>query len=339
MGYGTVFAEVMKEYERDRDLQREALRRRKAEVYREIPQIEQIDNQIRQTGVMIVKVAAGDEAYSLADLQQKHLMLVAQKTDMLAKSQFGAGYLDERFKCDVCKDTGFIDAHETNGVSVRCACLRQRLISRYYDLSNLKNILETDNFDTFDIRYYSEAKLQEQGDISPRDAIMNIYRICTSFVNDFDIRFENLFIQGETGLGKTFMCSCIAKDLLDRGKTVLYVTAPKLFKTIEGIRFNRDEMDEPDETENALTEVDLLVIDDLGTEVDTMVTSAELFHIINTRLISKKHTIISTNLSLAEFQRDYSIRVTSRLLGDYRKLHFIGDDIRLKKKYGIIYGG
>jgi DNA replication protein DnaC len=180
--------------------------------------------------------------------------------------------------------------------------------------------------------------------MSPSENMQMIYKTAVKFVDGFGKDFQNLFLYGAVGLGKTFMCNCIAKDILDKGYTVIYMTAPRMFKVIEDYRFRRSDAEDSGEMMEMIdtaSEVDLLIIDDLGAEFDTMVTSVALFDIINQRLISKKPTVISTNLDYIKDMNDrYSDRVISRLWGNFRMLKFFGvkddnggDDIRVKKKY------
>jgi len=217
-------------------------------------------------------------------------------------------------------------------------CLKQRLIQKYYDCSNLSGVLERENFSTFDIRCYSATVINSE-QMSPRARMEAIHGVCKEFTEGFmgEEKRGNLLFYGEPGLGKTFLCNCIAKEILDKGATVLYSTAPKLFKALEVFRFNRQEAGDP-ETVEALTEVDLLIIDDLGTEVSTLVTASELFNILNTRLLENRSIVISTNLSPAEIKNQYSERIVSRFFGEFKMLKFIGDDIRVKKKYGKLKG-
>ena len=160
--------------------------------------------------------------------------------------------------------------------------------------------------------------------------------VCIKFTQDFDKKFQNLLLYGKTGLGKTFLCNCMAKELLDSGKTVMYVTASQLFKLIEEDRFNRiGDEDIPSHYMDDILSVDLFIIDDLGTEFSTILSSAELFNIINTRLINRKPVVISTNLSMEDIINQYSDRIVSRIVGSYTSLEFFGDDIRMIKKFDM----
>jgi len=328
MGYKTAFAEIMRQYERDRDKARADLENKRHEVYQNLPRIRTIENQLKSISIKLARqiLTKGSDARALDRLRRECEALSGEKKQLLAESRFGAGFLETAYQCPTCNDTGFVG-------SARCICLKQRLIQKYYDYSNLSGILEQENFSTFDLRCYSTGVIASE-DMSPRARMKAILKICREFAENFNNRenCENLLFYGEPGLGKTFLCNCIAKEVLDKGATVLYSTAPKLFKALEAFRFNRQEAGDP-ETIEALTEVDLLIIDDLGTEISTMVTVSELFNILNSRLLENRSIIISTNLSPADFTNQYSERIVSRFFGNFKMLKFIGDDIRVKKKY------
>lgn len=332
MSYKYAFRDIMRAYEIDRDRAAALLNERKSEIYRKLPRVEEIDGELSTAGISAVKGVLDGAVCAdtlLEKLREQSAGLKKEKEQLLAENGVPEGYFTDIYRCSLCQDTGFIEAKG------RCQCLKQRLIDKYYDLSNVKGVLERENFDNFDFRYYSE-EIDPANGISPKRNMEIIYQTASNFVMSFKDTFQNLLFYGDTGLGKTFLCNCIAKDLLDIGHTVLYVTAPRIFKVIEDYRFNRDEMEEPDYAIEAVTDVDLLILDDLGAEVSTMITSAALFEIINQRLLAQKHTVISTNMSPAEFEAQYSDRIVSRFLGHYKMSKFYGGDIRAKKKYSGI---
>jgi len=190
--------------------------------------------------------------------------------------------------------------------------------------------LDTQNFDNFDFSYYSDTIVESEG-ISPLTNIKSIFQTCFNFVQNFDKTDDNLLLYGGPGLGKTFLSSCIAKDLLDRGKTVFYQTAFKIFGLLEDYKFNRSEESATKTQVDRLFDVDLLIIDDLGTEFVNTYTSSAFFNILNSRLLDKRKTIISTNLNMEELVNLYSNRVVSRIIGHYIPLKFFGEDIRKLK--------
>ena len=335
MKYKTAYREVMRGYEVSRR-QAEALQtERRATLYRSFPRVEEIDKSLSIIGLSLTRLAMSGDESALRQTRAEAEALKQEKSEILAASGVAEDYLTAVYSCMHCEDTGY-KPFPPGQLPQRCACLNQRMIEAYYSLSNIKGVLSEENFDTFDHRCFSPNIIEAEG-ISPQTNMRAIYRMATEFVQDFADKFNNLLLYGRTGLGKTFVCHCIAKDLLDEGHTVLYLTAPRLFKIIEDYRFNRESMDEPDEMLEAVSDVDLLILDDLGAEFVTVVTSSALFDIINQRLLAKKSTVISTNLSPPELERHYSERIVSRFAGHYQMIKFFGEDIRVKKKYGGRY--
>lgn len=328
--YNQVFKEVMREYDKDRQIAKTLKDSRIKKVYAQIPEIKEIDEKLLNIGVEISKsilVQAVDREALLTELEIKTTSLQNEKGYLLSLHKYPKNYLSNVYRCELCEDTGYIE-------NQKCNCLRQKLIDKYYNLSNLKNILKKENFENFDFRLYSDEEDPETK-ISPKENIQIIYATALNFIRDFGTTFTNLLFYGNAGLGKTFLCNCIAKDILDKGWPVLYVPVSQLFKIIEQERFHRDEMSNPNEELNMFYSVDLLIIDDLGTEFSTIVTQSELFNIINSRLLNKKPTIISTNLSPKDFEHQYSDRIVSRFAGNYKLMKFIGEDIRSDKAYTI----
>ncbi|MBC7959546.1 MAG: ATP-binding protein, partial [Vallitaleaceae bacterium] len=231
-------------------------------------------------------------------------------------------YLDPSYECTICEDTGYNN-------NKKCQCFRQALINAAYEQSNLKSILLMENFSTFSFEFYSPEK--NKLGVSPLDNMKGVHNCCKRFVDEFDTSFSNLILYGQTGLGKTFLCNCIAKDVLDSGHSVLYLTAFKLFKLLEAYRFKDEEQEVSFEAIDDINSCDLLIIDDLGSEVINSFTSSELFNCLNTRLQGKKSTVISTNLDPSGWSKSYSERIVSRILGNFTPLRLLGEDIRVQK--------
>jgi len=338
--YKVAFKEIMRTYEADRDRAATLLRERRAEVYKCVPRVREIDERLKESGVNSAKQLLFQPVENhkalLESLREHHNELKAEKWQLLHENGVPEDYFTDIYRCNLCADTGYVQAnnnnHEKTVSAERCNCLKQKIIDKYYDLSNLRGLLAEENFDTFDFRYYSDEAMQDES-VSPRRNMQIIFQTSMNFVLNFGNIFQNLLFYGSTGMGKTFLCNCIAKDLLDKGRTVLYVTAPQIFKVIEDYRFHRDSLEEPNETVDAVTDVDLLILDDLGTEFDTVVTSAALFNIINQRILARKPTVVSTNLQPSELEVHYSDRIVSRFLGHYKLTEFYGEDIRAMKKY------
>jgi len=331
MTYKAAFNKVIKDYEFARDHANILLEKRKAEVYSHVPEIAEIDRALAKLGASLARMALAGDENGIKEAREQSTLL-KDKRQALLKSNFGEDYLTTPYRCMGCQDTGYIQSAPGRPAE-RCPCLKQRLVNEYYSLSNMKEVLKDENFDTYDLRLFSTHIIPNEG-LSPHANMQTIYRLATKFVTDFDNEFNNLLLYGEPGLGKTFVCHCIAKDLLDAGRTVLYLTAPRLCKVLEDYRFNRESLVEPDEMLAAVDDVDLLILDDLGAEISTVVTSAALFDIINQRLLTRKHTVISTNLTPEALAAQYSERIVSRFGGNYQMIKFFGEDIRVKKKYG-----
>ena len=319
-------AEILREYEALQARAEKEREERIKEVYRTIPGIREIDDTISKLGLECTSFSlnlderSGEEA--LETLAERIKQLKEQKAALLKKHGYPPDFMDYRYQCSHCSDTGYI-GHK------KCACFRQRLIDRAYRQSNLGAVLARENFGTFDIDLFSDDKYEGYPK-SPRQNMMDILSRCESFVHNFDSDGErNLLFYGGTGLGKTFLCNCIAKKLLDKGKPVLYLTAFKLFKILEEYRFRPEDARLDQEMLDFIFSCDLLIIDDLGTELANSFTTAELFNIINSRILERKKTIISTNLQPEELIDTYGQRVFSRISAHYRALEFYGRDLRM----------
>lgn len=323
--YDKYTKEILLEYEKVRDFEQKQLEQRKTEVYNAIPKMEQIDKEIGKTGILIAKAILKnptDYEEAVSTIHKKMDKLKQEKAILLTENNIPIHYLQMNYQCSHCKDTGFIQ----NGK--KCSCFNQKLIDKTYSMSNLEKVLEKENFHNFNIDLFSDKPFEDE-DLTPRQNMLNILNICEGFVINFDtISNENLLFYGTTGLGKTFLCNCIAKSLLDKGKIVVYQTAFKILEVLEDYKFNRKRTKNIEEIYNLIFDSDLLIIDDLGTELTNTFTNTEFFNIINTRLIQNKKIIISTNLSPDELANIYSDRIFSRIVGSFTKHRFYGKDLR-----------
>lgn len=323
------YKQLIRMYDTKRlDAQKEQARRQE-QVYTAVPYIDKIDTKMSFIGINLAKAALspGANTAELVTLfEAENVKLIEQKQKLLADYGYAPDYLELHYSCHKCNDTGYIG-------TTHCTCFKQSLINVAYEQSNLKHVLEYENFDTFDFDYYSK-EVHEKFGRSPHENMQNLYRFSVHFVDKFKSSFQNILFHGNTGLGKTFLCNCIAKDLLDQGRTVLYLPAVQLFQLFEAARFHREDMeDHSKEMLSTLLSVELLIIDDLGTEFITSFTGPELFNTLNTRILNQKPTIISTNLSPTELKNFYSDRIISRVFGSYEVFPVFGDDIRILKKY------
>ncbi|MCL2234818.1 MAG: ATP-binding protein [Defluviitaleaceae bacterium] len=324
-----IFREVLRGFEKDKAAAHGRLSARHALLYEKMPRVKEIDARLSEIGrtlALMVLKRDGDEAKRQL-LKAESLGLTNEKDGLLYENGYDEDFFTDIYKCGTCQDTGFVGG-------VQCNCLKQRLIGHYFEMSDLVKVADHGDFDTFNMAHYSDMTDPDHG-ISPRANMERIFSIALAFTRKFDTEFENLLFYGSTGLGKTYLSNCIAREMLDKGRTVLYTSATQLFRHVEDLRFGRD----PSRSAailNTAYEAELLIIDDLGTEFITTVTTAELFNFINTRLLKKKHTIISTNLSPNDLAGIYTDRITSRIYGEYTLLNFFGEDIRVGKKHGMM---
>ena len=251
---------------------------------------------------------------------QKENEALQAQWDALASQNFPKGFLEDTSFCPHCGGLGYVGKE-------MCSCLKE--LCRQEQLEEVKKLsCGQAEFSDFRLEYYSD-RIDPKIGVSPRQVMERNFRTCRSYASLFSQNSGNLLFIGGTGLGKTFLSACIAKTVADRGYSVVYETASHLFSKLERARFNGD-ADARRETEN-YTKCDLLIIDDLGTEMGGQFTTAALYSVINDRLLRKKATIISTNLTVDELSRRYNPQIASRLRGGYTRVAFLGDDIRVVK--------
>ncbi|MCL2853267.1 MAG: ATP-binding protein [Defluviitaleaceae bacterium] len=318
---------IARDYERDRVQAQRLARDRKQEAYGREPRIKELEREISAQGFRLAKIVLGElEPDAAHDIRARQKALAAERDKLLEQIGITKEYLEDVHRCSICKDTGFADKS-------RCSCFKAKLVERFYSLSNVSKSIETENFGTFSFDYYSSNDYGRG--ISQYDNMRINHAAAKNFAARFPNVSENLLFYGDAGLGKTFLCNCIAHEVLNAGYLVIYVTAPQLFKKIEDRRFGGDEEEHSDTQLELIYEADLLIIDDLGSEFGTVVTRAEFFNILNSRLLEKKPIVISTNLDYEDLRDTYSDRVYSRVLGGFKLLEFFGDDIRKLKKLGV----
>ena len=321
--------DILTSYERKRDNADRLLEQRKNDVYKQIPEIKEIEDEISKVGLEMMKLVLKNPSNKDAltsEAKEKIQALTDKKQALLNKWNVPKGYLEIQYECNLCKDRGFLP----NGK--KCNCLKQAIINESYKMSNLSRTLEKQNQCTYDDSIFSDEIDPTEG-ISPRQNMQLILSDCDEFIYDFDKdNDKNLLFYGDTGLGKTFMSSYIAKELLDKGYLVIYQTAFKMFEIIEEYKFRNSDKHLSREDYENLFECDLLIIDDLGTELTNSFTISELFIILNTRLLNGKKTIISTNLNPAQLGELYSQRIFSRIFDKFKMIKFIGADLRWQNK-------
>ena len=319
----TQYNAIIREYEQKQIQSRDKMEARRKTVYSRIPEMEQVHNAISKLGVSKAKKLLNGDENALAELKGELGKLIDKKTELLTSAGFPADYLEPIYECPDCKDTGYIG-------NEKCHCFQKAIIDLLYTQSNLKNIVAKENFDTFSFAYYSDNHIDPVTGRSSLATMKNAHAVAHEFVDTFRDEFRNLFLYGDTGIGKTFLSNCIAKELIDKSFSVIYLTSYELFDTLAKSKFEKDDTAEALATH--IFDCDLLIIDDLGTELANSFTVSQLFLCLNERLLRKKSTIISTNLSLEAMVDIYSERTFSRITSNYTMLKLTGDDIRIKKK-------
>ena len=327
----TTLKNLLTEYENKRMRAIKLAEQRKKELYIQNPKLQEIDDKLNALAISTAKSLINkNDSELLKNLEKNINILKKEKILILNSIGKDESYILPNYACKLCNDTGYV---MQNSHSIMCSCLKQKIFDLEYNKSNIYNI-KNQNFNNFNDLFYSNVvdEKKYKSDISPRENIKLIKDICFKFINNFENTEEkNLLFTGNTGLGKTFISSCIANELIKKNKTVLYQTAPVMLDTIIDYRFGKNT--NSNILENILN-VDLLIIDDLGTECVNNMKFTELFNIINTRLLNQKNitkTIISTNLSLQNLYNTYDERIVSRIVGNYNICYFFGDDIRFKK--------
>ncbi len=310
----------------DREDRASENRRHLAHAYEAVPRIREIDIQLRATMAMAAQAAfsQGEDPQELLQEARRKNMLLQQERAELAALYFEEGYLDDSPVCDRCGGNGYIG-------SQMCECLRELCSQEQKkELTLLSGGRE--NFSQFKLEYYPDVVDSRYG-ASPRKIMEGNFRTCKNYALNFSKESGNLLFVGGTGLGKTFLSACIARTVADRGYSVMYETATHLFTKLEQARFNSN--DETRHEADKLTACDLLIIDDLGTELPGQFVTAALYSLMNDRILAGKPMVISTNLNVDEAARRYSPQIASRLHGNFNRLTFVGEDIRVLKNRGL----
>ena len=295
--------------------------------YSKIPRLAQIDREIASSSLRKARLLLGESSGQDFNLEQHIQKLSEERTRLLVAHGFGADYLKPRYTCPICKDTGYVD-------NQKCICFRKAISEHLYTQSNIRELLEKTSFDSFSLNYYTDDIINQATGLTAKQTAAMALQKAKDFVKNFDHSFENLFIYGDTGVGKTYLSYCIAKELLDTTHSVIYYSAFDLFDAFAKKTFANT--DESQYRNDYILDCDLLIIDDLGTELTNNFVASQFFLCINERILRKKSTIISTNLTLGNVMERYSERVFSRVSSSYTMIKLIGNDIRIQKK---ILGG
>ena len=322
MGYSnSTYAEARAILEKQRIRNEQELEKRRELLYARSERAKQLERNIAKTSIMAARIIfkGGNVREEMEKLKASNMKAQKELENIIAGFGFPSNYLEIWHKCEKCKDTGYAD-------DKMCDCMKKLCRDIEYKKLNETSPLELSSFDTFSLEYYSK----EGGCNSDNQFMKNTLQKCRQYANEFPRHSKSLLFQGGPGLGKTHLSLAIARQVIDNGYGVVYVSAPIIFDKIENQHydFRKSEF----ETINNLTECDLLIIDDLGAEVDTKYKSSVLYNILNSRMLTSKPTIISTNLSLGDIEKRYDIRTVSRIIGTMERIEFVGTDIRQKKK-------
>ena len=296
------------------------------EAYAKVPRLREIDRQLRLTMAMAAQAvfsSGGDVNEALEKAKQQNLSLQRER-EKLVRMYFEEGYLDDSPVCDRCGGSGYVGA-------TMCECLAELCRQEQKKELTFLNV-SRESFDQFRLDYYPD-RLDPKLGINVRALMEKTYNTCKKYAYGFTERAGNLLFSGDTGLGKTFLSACIARTVADRGYSVVYESAGHLFSNLERAKFSGDEQAREDVKK--YTDCDLLIVDDLGTEMPGQFTTAALYSLVNDRILAGKAMIVSTNLTVDDLSRRYSPQIASRLRGNFTRVAFLGDDIRMKRNWGL----
>ncbi len=311
------YDEIMRMYEQKRELSRHNAQEAAKQVRIRIPEYRKLEDEITDLAVKCAqKVLDEGDTGAVSNLKEQIASLTKKQEELLAAAGFPKDYLEEKHECSDCNDTGYIDGMH------KCHCLKQAILKYTYRQSNLDHILSKENFNTLSYEYYTDEERQKMQPVIDR---------CKRFADDFGREGGNILLYGNVGVGKTFLTNCMAKEILDKGYSVIYFTSMRLFDTLSHELFQYGEEGSRDTLRDIFT-CDLLIIDDLGTEGINSFVASRLFDILNERDIRERSTIISTNLTFEDLVGRYTERNFSRIFGNYTILHPDVEDIRIRKR-------
>lgn len=316
---------IMREYGRQQIENHHKLEERRKEIYARLPVVRQLEAEIAERSVACAKKLLEGDKSVLDRLKEDLRDLREQKALIIRAAGYPDDYLELHYRCSDCRDTGLIDGR-------KCHCFLQAQMKLLHAQSNLEDVLERENFKALSYEYYDDTEILPQLGITNAAYMRRVVAGCREFVRDFDKKHDNLLFTGSTGVGKTFLTNCIARELMDDFHSVIYLTASDLFDVFSRNKFDYDNAEDMKDMYRFILDCDLLIIDDLGTELNNSFTSSQLFYCINERMNMSRSTIISTNLTLARLRDSYTDRVTSRIMSGYRIIPLYGGDIRLLKK-------
>lgn len=323
MGYNrSDYVKIKAEYSEKYRIAREKADDRRFELYAAIPEVKEIDSILASTGSEIMNIitsATKNPEGKVAELRARNDELLQKRGKLLASRGYPEDYSDVKYECEKCGDTGYVGTK-------MCECMKRALVLAGYESSGLGGLIRTQSFDNFSLEYYRTGNANYD---NMEMFVSSLRRFAEGFGND---TYRNYLLLGPTGLGKTHLSTSVARCVIERGFDVLYVSAVAMIGDFEARRFGNNSGDGNVRDTERYYSADLLIIDDLGTEMVNQFTVSCLYDVINSRINNRKSTFINTNLTRKEIEAKYSERITSRLFGEYYPLPFSGTDIRLQKR-------
>ncbi len=322
---------ILRDYDTKQYNSRHLLDMRTKEVEATIPEFKKLNEEMVSNSISCAKKALFNPSAAekdLEDLKSNNIDVAMEKIELLLEHGYPADYLTPVYECEKCKDTGYVNGE-------KCSCFKQAIIRLLYSQTLINTAIDKENFDTFSFEYYSDKEVDPAVQMTPYENIHNVVAKCKTFIDEFDKEYskrehKNLLIYGNTGVGKTFLANCVAREILNSSHSVVYITATELFETLSKYSFDKGEDFELESQVDYINNCDLLIIDDLGTELSNTFTNSQLYSCINNRMLKNLSVIISTNYKIKELQATYSERIFSRFVGEYTMLRIVGDDIRTK---------
>ena len=307
---------IMREYDNRRLRSRKLLDERKKEIYSVLPEYKASDDEIATISVQLCKKKLLGEENKLDELSDLIEELTRKKKLLLTEAGYSINYLEPVYVCPYCKDTGYIERE-------KCNCFKQAILDFTYEQTNIRQIIRDDTFDDicFDYQVNEDARRMQ-----------NAVKISMDFVKNFDSDYQNLYFYGNVGTGKTMLTNCIANEILEAGYSCIYFSAVSLFDRLSDYYFRRNRQDDNSTLIDDIYECDLLIIDDLGTEIVNAFVKTHLFNLINERHLRKKSTIISSNKEVDDLHDTYTDRIFSRIASNYSICHLSGTDVRIQIK-------
>lgn len=310
-----VVSQVREEFDRRLSQKKSEQQARISEAELRVPELISVNAELGKTGIKIFKASFGDPSTlseRIKAVKDENLALQEKRASLLAKAGFGADYLEMKYDCSLCNDTGKLK----NGTI--CSCYRNALIKAQIEMSGFSRVIEKCSFDNFDLNYYPD-----------KEKMAEALEYLREYASSFSLSSDSVLLVGGTGLGKTHLSASVARELISKGHFVICESAENIFSNYNKERFAQDESDL---ICDKYLECELLIIDDLGAEAVTQYSVSCLYNLINTRINEGKPTILSTNLSSNDIRKIYNDRITSRLFGEFVIIVFTGNDIRKLKK-------